>query len=171
MTATQWLKALYDAQYTMLYRLAASRLMQSVGNTEDIQDVLQDVFRLALEKDIRSHPNPVGWLIKATENICKTYAHKRLTENSRRHTSFSEFAQNAPVEPMIPVPSDESEADVLMMAESVLSPEEQRIFTAYFLENRPVESIAKEHGISTNALNVRIYRIRKRLQKIFSESL
>ena len=169
MTAVQWLKELYDAHYTMLYRLAANRLLHSVGNMDDVQDVLQDVFRLALEKNIRSHPNPIGWLIKATENTCKNYARRRVTDERRRQDLPTKTYVGETYDPSLSVKSSEDEADIQMLLESTLTKEEQQIIIKHYQEKRSVDEIAQDLGITSNALNVRIYRIRKRLQKILSE--
>lgn len=167
MTATRWLKELYDAHSSTLYRLAVNRLLNFGGSVADAQDVLQDVFRLALEKDIRSHPNPVGWLIKATENTCKNYARKHSAE-AMRYVSASCYPDGDVHDIQIPVASYESEADILMTIECCLSEEEQRIIKAYCVENRSIDEIAHSLHITPNALSVRIFRIRKRLRKFLS---
>ena len=63
----------YEANDDRLYRLAANRLKTYTGSEADAQDVLQDVFMLAVEKEIWSRPNPEGWLAVTTANVCKNY--------------------------------------------------------------------------------------------------
>ena len=71
MSKDRWLQELYEANYARLYKLAAYRLMTYTGSEADVPDVLQDVFFLAVEKEIWDHPNPEGWLVITTANVCK----------------------------------------------------------------------------------------------------
>ena len=76
----QWLEELHSAHYATLLRLARNRLYSATGSTSEAEDVVQDVFLLAAEKDIRDVPNPLGWLMKTTAILCKN----ELIESSEK---------------------------------------------------------------------------------------
>ena len=63
----------------------------------------------------------------------------------------------------------ESEIDELLwlvLLEQSLSPEEWEIMRKYCLEGMSLEDLAAELGMPPNRLKVRIYRIRKKIEKI-----
>lgn len=70
MNMEKWIKDLYDANATRIYRIAVYLLRQSLGHSADALDVVQEVFLLAARSDIRDHPKPEGWLVEATKMIC-----------------------------------------------------------------------------------------------------
>ena len=64
--------------------------------------------------------------------------------------------------------ADETKAaDIQMTIEQALSPEEQKLFRDYCGEKKPVEEIAKNEECNSNAIRVRIFRIRSKLKKLF----
>lgn len=65
-----WLEELHSAHYATLLRLAQNRLRSLIGSIAEAEDVVQDVFLLAAEKDIRELDKPLAWLMKATSNLC-----------------------------------------------------------------------------------------------------
>ena len=52
MAPDSWLRELYEANYSLLYRLASNCLRAYDCTPEDIQDVLREVFLKAAQKDI-----------------------------------------------------------------------------------------------------------------------
>jgi len=165
----QWLQELHDKHYVMLSRLAAKRLRESVGHTSDLEDVLQEVFLLALENDIHRHPNPAGWLIKATINICwnATKHNMKSIEKQRRYVQ-RQMEQSAE-STLFSITSKHDEAslrELLMTLEQVLTDDEWVLLKARFLEGIPLEELAAQMGITTNNLRVKIHRLRKKMKKI-----
>lgn len=159
----QWLKQLYDANYDMLYRLASNRLTAGMGHAADVQVVLQEVFLLAFMKEIDRHPNPEGWLVITTVNICRNYIHSSARQ-ARKTSKYMQVLLDRNHQ------SDENtikSADIHISLEQVLDQEEYDLLMKYCESGRTLEALAKETNLSTNALRVRIFRIRKKLQKIF----
>lgn len=172
MQSEKWLSTLYEQNYKRLYRLASQLLYAGVGHTSDVQDVLQEVFLLAKEKDIRKHPSPVGWLMVATRNICgnyiqasnrsaikqNRYAQENLEKNIHNTNLFTEKHV------------DETKlSDMMISLEQSLKPEDWKFLRLYCLEERSVEEIARETGLKENAVRVRVFRIRMRLKKLYDE--
>lgn len=161
----QWIKQLYDAYYDMLYRLASNRLTTGMGHSADVQDVLQDVFLLAFTREIDRHPNPEGWLVITTVNICKNY----IQSNARQARKTSKYAQ------VLLDKNHQSDDDIIkstdiyLSLEQVLNQEEYDLLLQYCESGRTLDALAKDTNLSTNALRVRIFRIRKKLEKIFAD--
>ncbi len=159
----QWLKRLYDANYDMLYRLASNRLIASLGHSADAQDVLQEVFLLAFMKEIDKHPKPEGWLVITTVNVCKNYIQsyaRQARKASKCMQALQEKNRRAGIDAM-------KSADIRVSLEQVLNKEEYDLLMKYCESGCTLETLAKDMNISENALRVRIFRIRKKLQKIF----
>lgn len=158
----QWLKKLYDANYDMLYRLASNRLAAGMGHTADVQDVLQEVFLLAFMKGIDRHPNPEGWLVITTVNICRNY----IQADGRRRSKTAKCAVTM-LDSKIGPDDKMKAADVRVSIEQALTKEEYALLISYCEDGRTLDSLSKDMHLSVNALRVRIFRIRRKLQKIF----
>lgn len=167
-----WLEELHNAHYGTLLRLAQNRLRAGVGSTSEAEDVVQDVFLLAAEKDIRDLNNPLPWLMKATVNMClKRYQRKK--QNAEKEQRFiRRKLENSIDRSVYAVEREDSKAasvELLMTIEQLLSPEEWDILRQYCLQGIPIEEISAQRGIPSNTLRVRICRIRKKLAKIYPE--
>lgn len=171
MSMDHWLHELYEANYTLLYRYANLLLYAHVRSTVDVQDVIQDVFRLALEREnrLRAHSNPRGWLIKATQNVCKNYIHKNQREARRRHKPLPDSRPPEPAAPVRRVDAAEAEVDLMLTLEELLSPSDRELVVRHCVEGYSLEAIAAERNTTPNALRVRIFRIRKRLCEKMSD--
>lgn len=170
MKSDSWLKELYDANYDNLYRLAANRLRLYIGHASDAQDVLQDVFLEAARQNICDHPKPEAWLIVTTVNICKNYirANNRSKRKIRKceQEELRKSKQSSLL--FIGAEKDATEvSDIKITLEQLLSPEELQLITQYSLEGQTLEEIGKKMHMTPNALRVRLFRIRKRIQKYF----
>lgn len=169
MSKDRWLQELYEANYARLYKLAAYRLKTYTGSEADAQDVLQDVFFLAVEKEIWDHPNPEGWLVITTANVCKNYIRAAIRDyKKQRNCAQGGFDNDVHPSLLFSFSADETKAsDIQMTIDQELSPEEQKLFRIYCMEKRPVEEIAKNEESNSNAIRVRIFRIRNKLKKYF----
>lgn len=168
----QWLAELHAAHYTTLLRLARHRLYELTGSTSEAEDVVQDAFLLAAEKDIQDHENPLAWLMKTTSNLCM----QRLDRAGRDAGKAERFIQhkmdNSADRSVYAVEQAESETIVLlwlMMLEQILSPDDWELLRKHCLENVPIEELAREMNVPANRLYVQIHRIRKKLEKISSD--
>lgn len=165
MKTEQWVKDLYGSNYIHLHRLAAYQLLTGVGTDADAQDVLQDVFVIAVKKDISKHPNPGGWLVSATVKTCQKYIR---TDVRRRFREWKYVQKNLSGDSPLPtdfVPDDIENSEIWQTIVNTLKAEELDLLQQYCLDGRPVEEIAGERGMSPNALRVKICRIRKKVKK------
>ena len=153
----QWLEHLHRAHYLTLLQLARNRLSRTGGSSADAEDVVQQAFLLAGQKDISGHEAPLGWLCKTVDNLCQQHSRKRLRQLQKQQR----LRQQAPV----CVPPAADEAALLFAMEQALSPEEWKLLHQYCVQNIPTEELARERGVTIGALRVQIHRIRRKLRK------
>lgn len=173
MTDYSWLEALHQSQYDMLVRLAASRLLQSAASVSEAEDIVQQAFLLAAEKDLRNHPAPVGWLIRTVCQLCRKAgirAHNALKKHQRAALQVQSPAPGltGTVDIRTECPVGEKEFRLLM--EQLLSPEECQLLIRYCTDETPLHELAADYSLSSGALRVRIHRIRKKLKACYAGS-
>lgn len=164
-----WLEELHAAHYATLLRLAQNRLRQLTGCINDAEDVVQDAFLLAAEKDIRHMENPLGWLMKATSNLCMQRRDRVRREAGKEQRYIQHRMDYSTDRSIYAVDRQESETDVLLwllMLEQTLSPEEWDLLRKYCLGGIPLGQLAAESGVSVNCLKVKIHRVRKKIKQI-----
>ena len=164
-----WLEDLHAAHYPTLLRLAQNRLRRLTGNIDDAEDVVQDVFLLAAEKDIRRLDNPLAWLMKTTSNLCLQRMDRAKRDTGKEQRFIQHKLDNSADRSVYAVERQESETDILLwmlMLEQSLSPDEWELLHKYCLDGIPIESLAAQLDVPVNRLKVKIHRIRKKLEKI-----
>ncbi len=164
-----WLEELHTVHYATLLKLAQNRLRHLTGNIDEAEDVVQDAFLLAAEKDIRHLENPLAWLMKAISNLCMQRM-SRIKRDKEKEKRFIQDKMDKNTDRSVyAVERQESETGALlwlMLLEQSLSPEEWELLRKHALEGIPIESLAREMNVSTNRLYVRIHRARKKLEQI-----
>ena len=164
-----WLEDLHAAHYATLLRLAQNRLRRLTGNIDAAEDVVQDAFLLAAEKNIRRLDNPLAWLMKTTSNLCLQRMDRAKRDTGKEQRFIQHKLDNSADRSVYAVERQESETDILLwmlMLEQSLSPDEWELIRKYCLEGVPIESLAAELDVPVNRLKVKIHRIRKKLEKI-----
>lgn len=165
----QWLEDLHTAHYATLLRLSQNRLRRLTGNIDEAEDVVQDAFLLAAEKDISHLENPLAWLMKTTANLClqRMDRAKRETGKNQRYIQYK--LDNSADRSVYAVERQESETDHLLwmlMLEQTLSPAEWELMRKNCLDGVPLDELSTEYGAPINRLKVKIHRTRKKLEKI-----
>ena len=159
----QWLEQLHREHYGTLLRLARHRLYDSPAGQHEAEDVVQEAFLLAGEKDIRTHEAPLGWLLQTVEHLCRQRIDKALRAAQRQQR----LAQQLRLDESAPPQEQPSEKALLSEMEGSLPEKDWALLQLYCLEGLPVEEIARQNGLSVGAVRVRIHRIRTRLKKSF----
>lgn len=160
-----WLEELHRAHYAMLLRLARNRLRATTGSDSEAEDVVQDVFLLAAEKDIHNVPNPKGWLIKTTCNLCMKRVDRVVRESGKEQRLIQQKMDQSADRSVYAVERQESETDALLwmvLLEQTLSKDDWEIMRKYCLEGVPINEIAAEMNVPVNRLKVKIHRLRKK---------
>ncbi|MBQ8619714.1 MAG: sigma-70 family RNA polymerase sigma factor [Clostridia bacterium] len=155
-----FLERLYTENYALVYKMVLRILRQYASTTNDASDIVQDVFVLAAKRIdvLRTHPNPVGWLIKTAQYVCRNY----VSAYSRGHEQlFETLDLHAGPE------KDMAKIDTLISLEQMLTPEEFALLKAYYIDQRSTEEICRETGFSPNRLRVRMHRLKKYLSAYF----
>lgn len=164
----RWLEELHIKHYTTLLRLAQNKLRRLTGSTAEAEDVVQDVFLLAAEKDISDVDNPLAWLIKATSNLCLQRMDRAKRDAGKEQRIIQQKMTNSIDRSIYAVERTDSETDMLLtllMLEQSLSPDEWEIMRKHCLEGVPLKELAAELDVPITRLKVKIHRIRKKLEK------
>lgn len=164
-----WLEELHSAHYATLLRLAQNRLRRLTGSISEAEDVVQDAFLLAAEKDIQHLEKPLAWLVKATSNLCMQRMDRVKRDAGKAQRFVQQKMDNSADRSVYAVEREESETDALLwllLLEQSLSQEDWPIMRKYCLEGVPLDDIAAEMGVPPGRLKVKIHRIRKKLEKI-----
>jgi RNA polymerase sigma factor (sigma-70 family) len=169
-----------EAQQGRLRRFIRRR----VGDTEEAEDVLQDVFfELVLAYRLMEPIEHVGaWLFRVARNrITDLFRKKRPDPMPSAPAALAEDGEELSIADLLPSPDKGPEAAYVRGAlleelEAALDelPEEQReVFVAHELEGRSFKEMAAESGVSVNTLLSRkhyaVRHLRRRLQAIHEE--
>ena len=158
-------------QLVALYQPRVSRLaFRLLGWNGDVEDVVQDVFVAALSKGktFRGDSSLWTWLTAVTLNLCRSRLRRvalirRLTAGLLRPEKREGSAADAGLV------EDETSSRV-RSAVAALPPRDREVIVLYYLEERPVAEISQLVGITTNTVDVRLHRARRKLKDLLGES-
>ncbi len=146
----------YSDHSDMLFRLALSH----VGNKEDAEDVIHDVFIKYhdVSPEFSGIEHEKAWLIRATINKCRDLFRRHAV---RRYVPLSELGNDEP--------SEDGKYDSIGVFDCVssLDIKLRSVVTLHYLEGYSVEQTAKLLGISSSAVKMRLMRARESLKKYF----
>lgn len=144
-----WIIEKYDSYKTMIYRLAFSYL----GNKQDSEDVLQDVFiKLCYSApDFPSDEDEKRWIIRVTINLCKDHLRSFWRRNKVSLEDLDEYAS-----------IQEEKEDLLEIIN--LPPKYKVVIHLYYFEGYNVSEIAKILNLSISAVKMRLKRGRELLK-------
>ncbi|HWE92766.1 MAG TPA: sigma-70 family RNA polymerase sigma factor [Tepidisphaeraceae bacterium] len=157
-------------QVVALYQPRVSRLaFRLLGWKGDVEDVVQDVFVIALSKgkSFRGDASLWTWLTAVTLNLCRTRLRRaallrRLTGGMLR----LESGEEAPADSTAMI--DETGRSVRRAVAS-LPPRDREVIVLYYLEERSAAEVAELLGITANTVDVRLYRARQKLKALLGE--
>lgn len=164
----QWLEELNRLHYDTLMRLARARLRQSAASVHEAEDVVQQAFLLAAEKDIRDHEAPVKWLMKTVCNLCMSRAASAMQTKRKQQRLIRQRMDNRPARSVYAVEATASgmdEQEVRMLIEQTLTSDEVDLLQQYCMGELSADELAAQKGVKPVALRVQIHRIRKKLKK------
>jgi RNA polymerase sigma factor (sigma-70 family) len=164
-----------------------SFIRKRVNNTEDVEDILQDVF-YQLIKTVETTMNPIeqvaAWLYRVTRNMIINKGKKKQEEEfpAFRYDEDGFF----PEEPSDILFSNDGEPATpemeylrslvwqeLEAALSELPPEQRDAFERMELDGLPAKEVAKIAGVSVGALLSRkhyaVMHLRKRLKELYDD--
>ena len=156
-----FLEKLYTENYALVYKLAMRMLRRHSCITTDAADITQDVFILAARRIdlLKAHPNPVGWLLKTTQYVCKNHISAYTRHDEQLFATLDLHRGHD---------DDIAALHTRLSIEQLLSEEDYALLKAYFIEKQPTEEICRKNGLSPNQLRVRMHRLKKYLSTYFS---
>ena len=144
-------EAAYEKYADMLYRIALSDL----GNTHDAEDAVQDTFvaYFSYKGSFETEEHLKAWLIRVLINKARDELRRKKV---RSHASFDEIPEIASAEP-----EDRGVMEVIQkLPEKYKTP-----IILHYLEDIPVERIAKILGITLSGAKMRLKRGRDMLRE------
>lgn len=139
---------LYDTYAQDVFRMALSYLQ----NRQDAEDICQAVFLKLLEKNVMLLPGKEkAWLLTCTANRCKNHLASFWRKNRQ------ELDENM-------VFSDHRDRE-LWHTVAALPPKYRAVIHLYYYEGYQQDEIAQILGISRTAVQTRMQRARKLLEK------
>lgn len=150
-------EAAYDKYADVLYRIALSDL----GNTHDAEDAVQDTFvaYFSYKGSFESEEHRKAWLIRVLINKARDELRRKKV---RSHASFDEIPEIASAEP----------EDRGVMEEIQKLPEKYRTpIILHYLEDIPIERIAKILGITLSGAKMRLKRGRDMLREKLGDTV
>ena len=137
-------------------------------NDSDAQDIAQEVFVQAYlkRKSFRGESSLRSWLTRITLNRAHTFHRRRLTGLNviSRLLHRRKQHKSSPLESLV---QDET-ASCVRDAVSRLGSADRELIVLHYLEQTPLNDIARLLGQTENALAVRLHRARKRLHDLLS---
>ena len=149
-------EAAYEKYADMLYRIALSDL----GNTHDAEDAVQDTFvaYFSYKGSFETEEHRKAWLIRVLINKARDELRRKKV---RSHASFDEIPEIASAEP----------EDRGVMEEIQKLPEKYKTpIILHYLEDIPVERIAKILGITLSGAKMRLKRGRDMLREKLADT-
>ena len=159
-----------DAFYTRYNRIAFGLVLRIVGNREDAEDVLTDVFWQVWQQSPKydfSRGKPVAWLV----TIARTRAIDRIRSTGRHLAQTSDLDEQRDLPPAPAAPDPFVLAETREAVRSALNtlPEQQRILLemAYFQGMSHTEiasALGQPLGTVKDRIRTGMLHLRKRLQ-------
>lgn len=154
-------------KYAGLYKSIARKILR---NESDAEECANDVL-LALWNSIPpNHPNNLSaYICTLSRRICvdKIRYNTRLKRNNDYTVMLSELDECMPA-----APSEECDEDVIRILNDfvrALSPDVRVLFLRRYVYLESVAELARRFELPENTVSAKLYRARKRLQKILEK--
>ena len=128
-------------------------------DANDADDAAQNTFMRFIQRSERTITNPFAWLVRAASFACADL-HRRQRRDTVLHmlapaTAESEEPEDAVITGMVT-------RQVLQK----LDAEDGELLTMLYLEDRPIEEVAKQLGLSNGNVRIRAFRARGRARRV-----
>ena len=163
------LAQLYEEQYVSILRKCLSTVDEKKRHLPLVEDCVQEAFAKAVEcyDEIRDYENPAGWIAAVTIH--------RLNNELAKERRHIRIAPPLSPEELEFVAAPEGIDDFLHQADTreklykiyaAQSPDDKRIFEAYFCEDKSAAEISRDMGKTIETILSCIKRIRNKARKI-----
>lgn len=167
------LAELYEENRAFLYAVCVEAVHDQERYHELIEDCIQETFTIAGTRweELTHHPNVRGWLVRTCLNCLKA----RQRQYGIRQRVLGRWTTAQPcdggaypdaIEQYFQVKDMRAALGELIEA---FSPEEKRLYTAYFVERQTMKSIAAREHMTENQVKNELKRIRKKARRALKE--
>ncbi|MCH5192103.1 MAG: sigma-70 family RNA polymerase sigma factor [Oscillospiraceae bacterium] len=163
--AAEIFRQYYDEYYKSLISFACARLRSSSDFSEDCVQEAFMVFYDKLKSGERFE-HPRAFLYRTLDNIIKKQQSKISTE--QKNTLSLDDPEN-----ILELKAEDS-ADYekyIKQLENTLDEDERFFYTEKYVNEKKIEQIAEESGLSVGAVTMRLSRLRKKLKKELEDLL
>ena len=142
---------IYEQYGKMLYRTAFLYL----GNTDDTEDILQEVFikYLTARPEFNGSDHERAWLLLVTRNACRNFVKKSRKGN----VSLEEY--DAPA-----YSADRDERLDILRKVTALPPKYKEVIILFYYNGLTIEEIGALLGLSRSAVKMRLKRGKEKLK-------
>ncbi|OGP71545.1 MAG: hypothetical protein A2W09_01295 [Deltaproteobacteria bacterium RBG_16_50_11] len=170
-------------QFDDLYKTHKDRIegfiRRMVRDATLAQDLTQETFIRAQKglKEFRGEASPLTWLFRIANNLCLD--HLRQKKGREKMVDFFEYLDDQPQEEMVFSKNGEHNQMVSLEREEMSQcvqefverlPESYRAaMVLFYIEDFPIEEIAKILGVSSGSVRVRLHRAREELRALLKE--
>lgn len=170
----QYIEALYTRHQRFLHALCRQKTGYDRAYDTLIEDCIQETFLLAYQncEALQAHPNPQAWLARTCLNRLLPYA-----QQQRRRQSV--VALNLESGDALSVADEGHSTDAFIRGMDVrafqaslltaLTPQEERVFAWYFLQEETMQATAEALGVTMNQVRVDIRHIRQKARLMQSK--
>lgn len=174
MNRNAFLTALYEENRELLYAVCRKEVNYRARYHELIEDCIQETFAIATRRweQLVDHPNVRGWLVITCLNLIKD----RQRQYKLRQRILSKLADRPGQANNYPSYAFEQNLDEDILRSNLerltfsMNKDEKTIYTAYFIEQRTMKSIAEQLHMTENQVKNHIKRIRRSAKRLFGES-
>lgn len=142
-----------------------------VSNSAEAEDLCAETFLRAFQKlkSLRADPSIVHWLLRVANNLCISALRKRSTRPTVELDEAREVQSSAPTPEEQTVEAYRRE--VVRACLDRLAPKEKVAVLMFYLEDRPLEEIAKVLECGVAGAKSRVHRARHRLKAMVMAEL
>ncbi len=149
----------FMAFYFESLELLKKNILKHGANWNDVEDVCQDVYLIALERwgELQDHPNQIAWAFKTARNIWMAKTKKEALKETVS-LSLGELSE--------PLYEEEGYAYLVMESTlvSIYNTKEYELLLQFAFHGYSIEELSLERKIPEGTLRMRICRIRKKLK-------
>ena len=155
-------------------------IYRHVANVEDAQELTQETFVRAYFHVRQFKPNALfsTWLFRIALNLCRDHARSKAYRQGSRTESLDAPPQGESTSPSRDVAAEQNPPDKDLASREELAaakreieklpPELKEAFILHVIEQRPQDEVATLLGVTRKAVETRVYRARKAIEKALS---
>ena len=152
---------LMRAYHTFVYAI----VIRVVDNSHDAEEVMQDAFLNAYQglAQLNDTTKFKSWLAEITRNCTRQWLRKQKGETVSLEDVSEEMLQTAdsPDERL----TRQEQRELIRRTMETLPRKDRDIARAFYLEGASYDELTSTHGLSYNAIALRLFRIKRKLSK------